>query len=194
MSNKLFIIGAGEFGREIAAILPYSNQRSNFTQSVFIDDAYPPSEVINGIPVMGSVNWLCENEPQANVFIALGDSELRRKVIDKLKRYDFKYPSIIHDSVTLHAEFFNNISEKGVFISQGVIITTNTLIRDFSVIHPNCVLHHDTTLGVNTTLMTGTIISAGAHFGDDCFVGSGSVIASKKTFPDNTVLSPGTIA
>ena len=193
MSNKLYIIGAGEFGREVAAMLPFSNQKSHFSQTVFIDDAYPPSEVVNGIPVMGGIDWLCKNEPQAAVFIALGDTALRRKVIAKLQTHAFSYPSIIHDTVRMHSTFFNKVSEKGVYISQGVIITTNTLIGAFSVIHPNCVLHHDTHLGINTTLMTGTIISAGAHFGQDSFVGSGSVIATKKEFPANTILPPGTV-
>jgi len=148
----MLLIGAGGLGREIAAALTQTGLKEKFTLRGFIDDNYAPGDVVNGIPIMGGLNWLSQQE-NLSLFIAIGNSTVREKLARQFENHNF--PRIIHPAAGFHDDFFVKLGN-GSYLAAGCVLTTNILIGRFTLILPGCTLSHDTTIGDFCTLMPGS--------------------------------------
>ena len=79
--NKLIIVGCGGFGREVANVALVSDV---WDQIFFIDDAIPINTLVNGISVIGNASFL--DNYSGHVFVAIGNIEVRKVVVQNLKR------------------------------------------------------------------------------------------------------------
>jgi sugar O-acyltransferase (sialic acid O-acetyltransferase NeuD family) len=185
----MLLIGAGGLGREIAAALTQTGLKEKFTLRGFIDDNYAPGDVVNGIPIMGGLNWLSQQE-NLSLFIAIGNSTVREKLARQFENHNF--PRIIHPAAGFHDDFFVKLGN-GSYLAAGCVLTTNILIGRFTLILPGCTLSHDTTIGDFCTLMPGVRITSGATIGNSVHIGAGTIIAKNTTIPSNTTIPPGSI-
>jgi hypothetical protein len=140
----------------------------------FVDDALNPGTLINGIPVLGNLQWL-KTQQNASVALCIGNPEIRKKILLQLSDYALNWPNIIHPGAILYDAQRIQLG-KGIFIGQGSILTTDIQIGDHSFIHLGCSLHHDTRIGQNCVLMPGVRITGGAKLTNHTFLPTGSCI------------------
>jgi hypothetical protein len=171
--NKLVIVGCGGFGREVANV---AMSLELWSEIYFVDDAKPANTLINGIKVLGGSDTLIEYS--GDVFVALGNIQARKVVVEDLKiNKEILFPNIIHPSCNWVFNTLNALGE-GNYIGEGVLGTINISIGNFNLINIGCLISHDTVIRSYCNLMHGVKITSGPILHDFVNVGAGATILS----------------
>lgn len=186
MFKQLVIVGGGGVGREIAAVLK-KYPLKGYKLIGFIDDGQPVNTLINGLSVLGGVQWVIDNAADLAVIIAIGNPQVRKKIIEKLSIASLEYPSVIHPNVSIH-DNESVIIGNGCYIGDGCILTTNIEVEDFCFLNTGCTLQHDTYISANCVLMPGVRITGGARIGCNTFIASGCVITTNVQIEKDSII------
>lgn len=194
--NKLLIVGASGFGREVAWLVERINQYENSPKWEiigFIDDNEKiHGQVVNGYSVMGGLATL-EKYPDAYTVCAIGSSKVRRNVIETIKaRYSFvKFATLIDPSVIKSDKVLigegtivcaHSVLTVNIKIGQHVIINLHctvghdAILHDYVTIYPNVNISGTTKIGMNSELGTGSQVIQGVTIGEHSMIGAGAVV------------------
>lgn len=146
--KRLIIIGAGLFGRELAA---YAEESLPDMKLVgFLDSR---SNILNGYtgypPIIGTVEDYAIG-PDDVFACGIGYVDYRLKYAEMMERRGGKFVSIVHPRA---------------------YVGRNTVIGDGCVLAPGAVVSCDCTLGRHV------LVNVNAHIGHDCRIGDGCVFA-----------------
>lgn len=191
--KKIVIIGAGGFGREIQWLIERINKENREWELVgFLDDGVSPGKLVNGVPVLGGIEYVMNMEDEMSVVCAIGNSQTRKKIIYKIEeRENLSFPNLIDTDVQMSE---NIRLGHGNIICAGSILTVDIEIKDFVIINLGCTVGHDailnsfatvypsvnisgmTKIGSSVELGTGVQIIQGIQIGDETIVGAGAVV------------------
>ncbi len=189
--KKLIIIGAGQFGREVAdwvLQIPEPSRKWHFAG--FLDSR---PHILNGFfenySIIGSP---FDYMPQENeVFVcAIGDPYEKEKFIATLKSKGALFQTIIHPSAVIGSH--NRIGD-GCIICPGAIITNNVTIENFVTVNVLSSIGHDARIGIYSTLSSHIDVTGGANIGANVFVGSNASILPKATVGDGAFIGAGSV-
>ena len=124
MREQIVIIGAGGSGRDVLDIFEACNNvRSQYEiMGYLVDRQYgKPGTIINDFPILGDLNWL-ETHKAVQVICAVGASNLRRQLIQRIDAIGVSYCNIIHPKAVMTKRI--SISH-GIVIAAGCILTNN---------------------------------------------------------------------
>lgn len=189
--KKIYIVGAGGFGRELLWWIKDINKVAPTWEIMgFLDDE--PS-ALDGYEcdykVVGSIkDW--EPKKDEEFALALGSPELKRKIGGLLKSKGAHFASIIHPTAMLsefakHGEGFimfpysklSANSTVGDFVTLlSSSIGHDTVIGDYSVISGNCSVIRNVIIGKDVFLAAGVCIAQDVHVGDGAYLGLGCVV------------------
>ena len=138
--DKLVIIGAGGFGREVAWLVERINKvRPTWELLGFVDDDEKLHEcVIGGYPVLGHTGWLLEHKNEVFTVCAIGTSKIREKVIRKLSGVNFA--TLIDPDVIMSDRIKIG---NGCIICAGSILTVDITLGSHIIINLDCTIGHD---------------------------------------------------
>ena len=194
MSKKIAIYGAGGFAREVLQIIrdinKYENREVWIPLGYLVDDEYISSSIINGLPILGSVEWLKKNK-DVFVIIALGSSSLRQRVCHKIERdSENSFATIIHprawigDQVEIGA---------GSIICAGALLTTNIKIGRHVHVNIGSTIGHDAILDEFVTLNPSVNISGNVRIDSGCEIGTGSVVIPQVRIAEWSIVGAGSV-
>ncbi len=200
--KDLVIIGAGDFGREIANVVERINavkKEAEWNLLGFIDDnAAIQNAVIDGYPVLGTIQYLNDYQKEIYAICSLGVSKTRKKVIEKVINPLVKYASLVDPDARVYKDA--EVGE-GSIICGGSILAINAKVKRHVVVNLNCTLGHDDVIedycvvnpGVNVSgkvvvgpcsdLGTGTRVIQGLRVGPDVTIGAGGIVVRDATEP-----------
>ena len=173
--KPVVIVGVGGFGREVLEVFKAQNKISKTWDILgFIDeDKQLHRKIMNGYPVLGGLDWLREhNNNKLGCVCAIGTSETRKQVVEKLQEIGVNFYNAIHPSVIM-SEFVE--LGKDVIICAGSILTVNIKIGDHVHIDTNCTVAHDAVIGGYCRLNPGVKINGNNHLGEGVYVGTGAI-------------------
>jgi NDP-sugar pyrophosphorylase family protein len=130
MKQKIVIIGAGGFGREVLDVFDACNKINDVYDVLgFIVEAKygKRGQIINDKPILGDIDWFKDNHEKINAICGVGAPEHRLQLITKAKKYNVRFCNIIHPSAILTSRV--KIGE-GVVITAGCILTNQIQIGD----------------------------------------------------------------
>lgn len=173
--DRLYIFGAGGFGREIAWLAEQSWERK--IDLVFLVDqrAYL-SAPVNEVPVR-LVTDLVVGEGDRFV-VAVGDAALRRKAVASCMEAGLRPVALIHPRVEMSIRV--EIGE-GSVICAGTIVTTNVVVGRHVHVNLDCTIGHDVRLDDYSTLSPGVHVSGHVEIGSDVFIGTGANIINGRS-------------
>lgn len=190
--EKIAIVGAGGLGREVLSLVRNANEyQPRFDVVGFVDDNIPKGTPVNGIPVIGKLDDIDPREVSGLVF-AVGNSKVRKSLVERVENKSFNFPVILHPSVILQDHDRINIG-RGSIIAAGTVITTDVLIGDFSLINLTCTIGHDAKLGAYCSLMPSVNISGGATLEEGVFVGTGVKLIKATTLGSFCTIGAGAV-
>lgn len=145
--NNLLILGAGQYGmvaREIAESMGL------FSRIAFLDDNSPIA--------IGKINEyeLYRSEYSCAV-VAIGNSELRLDMIEKLSECGYEVPVLIHEKAYVSP---SAVIEKGSFIEPMVVVHTGVTVGVGCIISAAAILNHNCTVEAGSHINCGSVISA----------------------------------
>lgn len=189
--KNLYIIGAGGFGREVAWIVERINSiKPTWNLKGFIDD----NETLWGSKegeyhVFGGCEYLSTLEDVYAV-CAVGSSNVRKKIIEKLKDTSVKFATLVDPSVL----YSNSVKiGEGAIVCAGTIITVNVNIGDHVIVNLDCTIGHDAVIDDFVTIYPSVNVSGNVLIGECSELGTGTQIIQGKKVISNTIIGAGAI-
>ena len=133
MKKDLVVVGAGGFGREVLwQIIENKNEAEKYNILGFVDDNKElAGKLVNDYPVLGDMDWLLKYEKELAVVIAVGNSEVRKILANKLLQNSYlSFPSILASGVKISDKVSYG---KGCIFCLNTIATVNIAIGDFFI-------------------------------------------------------------
>ena len=181
--RQVAIFGASGCGRGVLPLARLQWAASGELHNlVFVDDN-PPSPIVNGHSVLTYAEWLALPASSRDVNIAIADSILREKLVqrcsaDSVRFYEVRAASVVQmDDVKL---------SEGAILCPFVTLTSNIRIgRHF---HANLYsyVEHDCVIGDYVTFAPGVKCNGNVVIEDHAYIGSGAVI--KQGQPGNPLV------
>ena len=191
--EKIVIIGAGGFGREVKMLIDQINLKDNKYEFFgYFDDGIKQGTVINNNKVLGSIDDLLKREEKINVVVAIGLPDIKKKIVEKLlNNSNIYFPTLVHPSVLIGDEFVE--IGKGCVICAGSIITCNIKIKDFVILNLMCSVGHDTIINSYASFMPSVNISGEVIIHEEVYVGTGAKIINQLEIGKKTIVGAGAV-
>lgn len=166
--KDLVIIGAGDFGREVAALIASINEtRIQWNFKGFVDDSLTGT-TLEGFSILGKIESLFEMNPIPYVVISIANTKIKKAIAEKLLKNAVPLAILVHPSVIIsdHVEIGG-----GSIISAGTIFAINTKIGEHCILNLGCRIGHDTIIGNYSSCMPGTNLAGKVSVGEGCYFG-----------------------
>lgn len=191
--KDIVIIGAGGLGREILGLIQSANRKEpRWNVKGFYDDGTECGNLIHGLPVLGKVKDLSLQQESLDVAIAIGDSNTRRKVYDRLNKQHLSFPAIISPDAIILDEVSVSIGN-GVLCCAGTILTCDIAIGAFTLLNLCCTVGHDTEISPFCSFMPSVNISGETRIGSEVYMGTNSSIINRTSIGANTTIGAGAV-
>jgi sugar O-acyltransferase (sialic acid O-acetyltransferase NeuD family) len=190
--EKIVIVGAGGFGREVKMLIDQINQKEKKYEFLgFYDDGFKKGTTINYNEVLGSIDDLANISYKINVVIAIGAPDIKKIIIEKLINSNISFPTLIHPSVIIGDEHV--AIGKGCIICAGSFITCNIDIKDFVILNLMCTVGHDTVINSYASFMPSVNISGEVVIHESVYVGTGAKIINQLEIGMQTIVGAGAV-
>lgn len=191
--KEIVILGAGDFGKEVAWLIEEINKRipTYIILGYLDDDESKIGKMFNGYECLGTVASLTElnNNHHACAVIANQNGEIRRKFVEMFPNFD-DWETLIHPSV--------NISEtskigKGCVICAGGNVSVNTTIGDFCLFNISVTMGHDCIIGDYVSVMSGSCVSGHVRVGDGAYLATNCTVIPGMKIGANAKVGAGSV-
>ena len=181
--KKLFIIGAGGHGRVCADAAKLCGY-----EVFFLDDNAKGSS--GGYEVLGKIENFRKYISEGEFFVAIGNSEVRRKISMELDEGGAKLVSIIHPFTSIGS----NVSiGKGVVIMAGAVINSGTVIENGVIINTCASVDHDCRIGEYSHIAVGAHVCGAVNIGKNVWLGAGSTVINVIDICDDCFIGAGAV-
>ncbi len=166
--KPIVILGSGGQAQELAWMIDDNNKSDHEWDILgFVSKSDANSQL--KYPLLGDDEWLLNRKEQICAVCAIGDSELREKVVSQfIKRENIIFPTII----SRHAVVSDSVRlGRGTVVCAGCVITTDVDMGDFVICNPGCIVSHETRIGNYVTMNAGARISGNVSIGMRSYIG-----------------------
>jgi sugar O-acyltransferase (sialic acid O-acetyltransferase NeuD family) len=193
--KKLYIIGAGGFGREVlwtASEVPAS--RRDWEIAGFLDDdvdrarASLASKGVD-LPVVDAVQ---DHRPvDGEVFVCSIRNPVRRlEACRSLRDRGAEFASVLHPTALLHPTAKVGV---GLVMRHYSGLSPNSVTGDFVILNSSCGAAHDSTLGDGCILGAHSDVMGGAQLGQGVELGSHAVVLPNARVGDFALVGVGSV-
>lgn len=174
---NIIIVGAGGFGREVYLWAKESFSTNHYKIKGFLDDNPRILDIYNmDVGVVGNLdNYKIEN--QDRFLFAIGDIDIKKQLITKLKEKGAKFLTLIHPTAIVADTA--KIGE-GVIVYPYVIVSDCVQLGDFVMMNSYSLCGHDAKVGRYCILCPYAAVTGFAVLEDEVFLGTHTTIAPNK--------------
>ncbi|HEY1598584.1 MAG TPA: acetyltransferase [Pirellulales bacterium] len=171
--KRLYIAGAGGFGREVAAwARDFCQSAGDFDLVGFLDDRPDAlGDFPSDLRVVGNVDSH-RFESQDRVFVAICEPRVKMQIVDKLKGRA-QFATIIHPMAIIGSHCKIGV---GSILCPHAALTTNVTIGDHVHLNLKVTVGHDSRVGSFSTLNSHTDITGAVVIEEAVFMGSHAVV------------------
>lgn len=190
-NRPVVIIGAGGHARVLISTLK-ALQRG--IVGILHPDETMIGQTIDGIPVIGNDEKICEYAPDAvelvNGIGSTSSTTKRHDIFETFKKDGYSFATIEH----LAALIADNVKlGEGVQIMAGAIIQTGCIIGNNTIINTGAIIDHDCIIGDHVHIAPGAVLSGGVKIGALTHVGTGATIIQGAEIGGNSLIGAGAV-
>lgn len=194
--NRIVIVGAGGFGREVLTLIRDINEATPTTWDFvgFLAAEAPDPSMLRRIDAtyLGSDTdeQLLASLHGCHCVVAIGSSSVRRDVTARMLTAGLVPATLVHPSAVIGEDVELG---GGTVICAGSVLTTN--IRLGAGVHVNllCTVGHDCVLGDFATLAPGVLISGNVTLADGVYMGTNSSTIQGVSIERTTTVGAGAV-
>ncbi len=186
MKNKLLIIGASGHGKVVADIAIKMNKWESIN---FLDDNEKIKELM-GLEVIGKSTETFKCIDEYDIFVAIGNNEIREKIQNKLETLNANIPTLIHPSSIIGEQVEIGI---GTVVMAGVVINCCTKISKSCIINTGATIDHDNVIEDYVHISPGVNLAGTVKVGKSSWLGIGSVVSNNVNIIGDCKLGAGTV-
>lgn len=186
-TNKVVyaVYGASGFGRGVMPLARAqlkSQLDAEMYDLIFIDDG-EQADIVNGHQVYDFDQFLALDASEKYVSIAIANSQIREKLINKLQQHQIGSWSIIAPTVIQMDDV--QIGE-GAVLCHHVHLTSNIRIGQFFHANYFSYVAHDCVIGDYVTFAPSVQCNGNVHIGDHAYIGAGAIL--RQGTPDRPLI------
>ncbi len=191
--KDIVIIGAGDFGREVAWLIEGINKvNASYNIIGFLDDDVTKiGQDFNGYTCLGSISQLIELRKKSWVcaVIAMQDGSVRRSIVEKLCDFN-DWETLIHPlaNVSKTSSF-----GKGNIICAGSSISVNSHIGNHCIFNISSILGHDCKTSDYVTVMSGACVCGHVMIGEEAYLATNCTVVPGRHIGRNAKVGAGSV-
>ncbi|QXP61873.1 acetyltransferase [Olleya sp. HaHaR_3_96] len=190
--DKIAILGAGGFGREIKTLIDsLNNFEKQYDLIGFFDDNIEKGTIVNGLEVLGGVDDINQVDYEMHIVLGVGVPNVKEKLISSISNSKISFPNLVHPSVIMSKD--DVLLGQGNIICAGNILTCNIKIEDFITLNLCCTVGHDTIIRSYSSFMPTVNISGEVEINRSVYVGTGAKIINQLSIGENTIVGAGAV-
>lgn len=189
-TRKLWIIGAGGFGREVFSMTQSARGADvEWRVAGFLNDIKDALDPFEGYPtIVAGTDY--EPQPGDAFICAIGDVHGRRMVCEKFRARGAEFINLISEGARISgAATFGT----GIIVEGFTGIAANAHIGDCTTILGHTTIGHDVHIGRYSQISPYCDIHGWAQIGDGCLIGSHAVILTKVKIGPGATIGAGSV-
>lgn len=183
--KKLIIVGAGGHGR-VAQDVALSMGKWN--EILFLDEGKKEKEF--DLKILGKPKDAFSYIKEADIFVAIGDNDKRKKMVLDLVKKGASIPTLIHKNAVLGKDVK---IEPGSVIMAGVVINCNSVIGKGAIINTGVTIDHDNVIGDFAHISPGANLAGTVKVGEKSWVGTGACVINNITISKDAIIGAGSV-
>lgn len=186
MKKKLLIIGASGHGKVVADI---ALSLGKWEEIAFLDDDKSIKKSL-GLEVIGTSVKIAGYIDEYDMFVAIGNNEIRKKLYMKLEQLGASIPVLVHPSAVIGKEV---TIDKGTVVMAGVVINCSTTIGKGCIINTGATIDHDSEIGEFVHISPGVNIAGTVKIGESSWIGAGGIVINDVNITNNSIVGAGAV-
>lgn len=183
--GQLGIIGTGGHGKVVADIAA----RKGYDDIFFFDDNNQNS-TCGAYPVVGTCDGLLRYIDKCEVFVAIGNAAVRKKLLEDLINRGAAIATLVHPDAVVGA---------GVQIGLGSAVMAGAVLNPECKIGRGCIVNtcasvdHDCRLGDYVHISVGAHVAGTVTIGNDTWIGAGAIVNNNLHITDSCMIGSGAV-
>lgn len=186
MNKKLIIIGASGHGKVIADIALKLNQ---YDEISFLDDNEEMKECMQ-FKVVGKVKDVYNYISDSDIFVAIGNSIVRKNFIEDLKAKGANIPTLIHPNAIIGINVSIGL---GTVVMPGAIINPNSTIGEGCIINTSASVDHDCNIGDYVHVSVDAHLAGTVKVSEHTWIGIGATVKNNVSIGANMMIGAGAV-
>lgn len=185
---SLIILGAGGLGTVAKQIAKHQNKYEvvGFCDDKFKGITFENDQLLASFEAVDNI--LKETDC---VFVsAIGNSEIRASLFEKLKIPEERFVNVIHPKAFVDT---NVTLGTGNLLMPNIVIHSGVTIENHCVINSASVIEHKSIIGSFVSVSPNSTICGAVEIGDRSFIGAGSVIIQCLSIGEDTIIGAGSL-
>ena len=185
--KRLVIIGAGGHGK-VAADIALLN---GFKDICFVDDDTSLLGTrILGFPVMGALDTVDVRSGSDDVFVAIGNASVRKRVFSTLASQGIVPVTLCHPSVCIGADVRIGV---GTLLAAGAIVNPGANVGKGCIVNTGATVDHDCFIGDFCHVSVGAHVAGTVVVGEDTWIGAGAVVSNNVDIVSGCMIGAGAV-
>ncbi len=191
--REIVIIGAGDFGKEVAWLIEDINKAkpSYLLLGYLDDDEKKTGQEIGGYTVLGKAGRINELSRRGILYAvaAMQDAGAREALVSRLHGFH-KWETLIHPSA--HISGRTKLGE-GCVVCAGVNISVDTVIGKHCLFNISSIIGHDCVLGDYVSVMSGAKVSGHVEVGDKAYLATNCTVVPGMKIGEHATVGAGSV-
>ncbi|HIF9959229.1 TPA: UDP-N-acetylbacillosamine N-acetyltransferase [Campylobacter coli] len=171
-TEKIYIYGASGHGLVCADVA----MSLGYKECIFLDD-------FKGKKFESSL-------PKYDIFIAIGNNEIRKKLFHQISQSGFKIVNLIHKSAII-SQSADIAEDAGILIMPYVVVNAKAKIEKGVILNTSSVIEHECVVGEFSHISVGAKCAGNVKIGKNCFLGISSCVLPNLSLADDSILGGG---
>jgi sugar O-acyltransferase (sialic acid O-acetyltransferase NeuD family) len=186
MGKMFLLVGAGGHAKVVIDIL-----KKNQETIIGILDDNPNLSFCLGYPILGKISDISRIRKQNvdyKVIIAIGDNQVREKIVKSYEEAEVNYGIAIHPSAVIDE---NVIINPGTVIMANVVINSSSTIGSHVILNTAATVDHDCKLSDFVHISPGVNLAGNVKVGKKVHIGIGASVIPGVTIGDTSIIGAG---
>ena len=186
MHERLLIVGAKGHGKVVADIV---RRLGSYQYIGFLDDDASIKAVM-GIPVLGSSADYEKFKGTSDIFVAIGNSAVRKRMLEHLLEMGADVPVLLHPQAIIGS----NVSlGSGTVVMAGAVINPDAKIGRGCIINTCASVDHDCVIEDYSHIAVGAHLAGNVRVGRNVWIGAGAVVINNVDICSDSMIGAGAV-
>lgn len=184
MKDKLVIVGASGHGKVVADIAKHYYQ-----EIYFLDDDEEKKYCLH-FSVIGNSNAVWKYIDCADIFVAVGNADIRQKLLEAYEEAGADIPVLIHPKAVIGTDVRIG---NGTVVMAGAVIHPETTIGKGCIINTSASVDHENRIGEYVHVSVGAHLAGNVTVGKATWIGVGAVVSNNITICEQCIIGAGAV-
>lgn len=186
MHERLMVVGANGHGKVVADI---AQRMGHYKDIGFLDDN-PSIKEAMGIPVLGNCSEFSKFIATSDIFVAIGNSAIRKRLLEQLVEMDAEIPILIHPQAIIGR---NVILDIGSVVMAGAVINPDARIGKGCIVNTCASVDHDCILEDYVHVSVGAHLAGAVKVGENTWIGIGAMVKNNINICCDSMIGAGAV-